>query len=448
MRFTFLLLLIPCAAIGAPRSVTVDAQFPYYRDRSPESIVEEIKVNDYGDVRLACTSESGIDGALVKAFKEGGVRVWMLTFANGTYSTADLPKGWEEWRMKLRRPSQPDGFIYLCPNNPAYREWKKKQVVGALTKHAFYGVDLAEAFLPAYNGPDSDLYGCLCSHCAAAFKKMQPGVPGIPSFEDPNSPRYWKTDKTLYEKWVGFRVATVVEFLDDLVNGKGGIREKCPDVKVCTWSLGLDVPDQLAKLREWEALDAAAIVRRVKPDVHMIQTDWPDWIREDLRPTYPLKYKPVADSVREASPKTVLMMQMDIGSQKQMRRGREWISEAEEAAKKIGCESTTLYEYHIGDYIYTEPPKVMSATLDGGVIKLVFQKRLDSTQASNISNYALSSGRVDFAKVDGNVVLLSVSGVEDGATVTVSGLSDDESRRLFHDKPVCMMSEPQQVIVD
>lgn len=440
--------LLPCAAACASRSVIVDPHFAYYKERSLESIVEEIKANDYGDVRLVAVNESDINGDLVKAFREGGFKVWMLTFVNGVYSTADLPEGWQDWRMKLRGGKPPSGFTYFCLNNPAYVSWKKKQLVAALTKHPFHGIDLAEAFIPAYNGPESELYGCLCDRCAEAFKKMYPEVPGIPDFEDPKSPRWWKTDKTLYEKWIGFRVATVVNFLDELVNGKDGIREKCPDVKVCTWSLGLDVPDQLAKIREWEALDAAAIVRRVKPDVHMIQTDWPDWIKENLKPTYALKYKPVADSVREVSPKTSLMLQCDIGSQKQMRRDREWIRQVEEVAKKIGCESTTHYEYHLGQYIYTEPPRVVRAVLNDGVIRVIFNKRLDSTQASNISNYSLSSGHVEFAKVDGNIVLLSVSGVQSGVVLTVSGLSDDESRRFFHDKPACVMEESQDVMVE
>jgi hypothetical protein len=448
LKFILAFFLFQCATAYASRSVIVDPHFAYYKDRSPESIVEEIKVNGYDDVRLVAVNESDINGSLVKAFRENGFKVWMLTFVNGVYSTADLPEGWQKWQMKLRGDKQTSGFTYLCLNNPLYLSWKKKQLVAALNKHPFHGIDLAEAFIPAYNGPESEFYGCLCERCAEAFKKMYPEVPGIPDFSDSKSPRWWKTDKMLYEKWIGFRVATVVNFLDELVNGKDGIREKCPDVRVCTWSLGLDVPDQLAKLREWEALDAAAIVRRVKPDVHMIQTDWPDWIKENLKPTYALRYKPIADSVREVSPNIQIMLQCDIGSQKQMRRGREWIRQVEEVAKKIGCESTTYYEYHLGDYIYTEPPRVISAVLKDGVIRVVFNKRLDSTQAANISSYSLSSGRVDFAKADGNVVLLSVSGAQEGVVLTVSGLSDDESRRLFHDKPACVMEESQEIVTE
>lgn len=449
IRVITALALVSCAAASyAGRSVTIDPVFPYYKDRSKESIVDEIKANGYDDVRMACVSESGINAELVKAFSGAGVKVWMLTFANGAYSTADLPKGWESWKMKLRGRGNPDGFIYLCPNNPAFREWKKKQLTAALKAHPFHGVDLAEAFFPAYLGPKSELYGCMCEFCTAAFRKMHPEVTAPPDFEDPASPGYYTTDKVLYEKWVGFRVASVVSHLDDIVNGKGGVREKCPGVKVATWSLGLDVPDQLQKLREWEAIDAAAIVRRVKPDLHVIQTDWPDWIRTNLPASYPLKYKPVSDSIREVSPDTPLMLQADIGSKDNMRRGREWISEVEESAKRIRCQSTTHYEYHLGDYIYTEPPAVMSAEFGDGVIKLVFNKRLDPVPAANISNYALSSGRIDFARVDGSVVRLSVSGTDNVVTIGVSGLSDDESRRFFHDRPACEMAEPVRVQVE
>lgn len=445
-----LVVLMLCAVTAfAERSVTIDPSFAYYKDRSPESVVDEIRVNGYDDVRMVCTSESGINGELVKAFRDAGVKVWFLTFINGTYSTTDLPQGWEKWKMKLRKADGPDGFTYLSLNNSEYRQWKKKQIVKALNAHPFYGVDLIEPFFPAYEGPESDRYGCLCESCVAEFKKMYPGVSGPPDFDNPDSPHYWKTDTELYEKWVGFRVSSVVSFLDDLVNGKDGIREKCPQVKVATWSLGLDVPDQIKKLREWEAIDGAAIVKRVKPDMHVIQTDWPDWSKSELSSKYPLHYKKIADSIHDAAPLLSLMLQADMGSRKNMRRSRAWIAEVEKSAKNIGCMSTTWYEYSLGEYVYTEPPAVMKAVMEGaGTIKLIFNKCLDSVTASNVANYTLSSGKVDYAKVDGNVVRLSVSGVEGGVTVGVSGLSDDETRRLYHDYPVCTMERAMQVNVE
>lgn len=435
-------LLIACAsAVTAARSVTVSPGFAYYQDRSPESIAEEIKAAGYDDVRLVCTDNGKVSDDLLKALHDAGIHVWCLTFVNGVYPPADLPKGWESWQMKRRKPGNPDGFVAFCLNNSAYRKWKKKSLVAMLKSHAFYGVDLAEPFLPAYPGPTSELYGCLCDHCAAAFAEMCPGVGGLPDFEDPKSPRYYKTDRALYEKWVGFRVASVVGFLDDLVNGKDGIRENCPNIKVATWSLGLDVPDSLARLREWEAIDGAAIVKRVRPDVHVIQTDWPDWMKPDLSPRYPLKYKPIADSIREAAPKVELVLQTDIGSKPANRRGKAWIEDVEKTAREIGCVMTTHYEYSLGDYIYNDPPAVVRVEPESGGFKLVFNKRLDSISAANIGNYALSTGHVDYAKVDGNIVYLTVSGADGKPEITISGLSDDEARRFHHDKPACTMTE-------
>ncbi len=242
-------------------------------------------------------------------------------------------------------------------------------------------------------------------------------------------------------------MASVVSFVDDLVNGKDGIREKCPDVKVATWSLGLDVPDSLAKLREWEAVDGAAMVKRVKPNVHVIQTDWPDWMKPDLSPKYPLNYKPIADSIREAAPKVDLILQTDIGSKPNNRRGKIWIDDVEKAAKEIGCVTTTHYEYSLGDYIYSDPPAVVSVEPEEGGVKLTFNKRLDSISASNLGNYTLSTGHVDYAKVDGNIVHLAISGAEGNPEITISGLSDDETRRFHHDKPACEMPDTVTVSV-
>lgn len=429
--------MVACATVAhAAKSITVDPTFAYYQDRSSESIADELKANGYGDVRLV-----GVHPELVKALKASGIKVWFLTFMNGTYSAAELPKGWEAWKMKLRKAQGPDGFTYLCCNNPDYRAWKKKQIVAALKSAPYYGVDLVEAFFPAYSGPTSDLYGCLCDHCAAAFKKMYSDAPGIPDFEDPKSPHFWSTDKTLYEQWVGFRVSSVVNYLDDIVNGKDGIREKCPDAMVATWSLGVDVPNPVEKLREWEALDSAAIVKRVKPDLHVVQTDWPDWSKTDLSPKYPLKYKPIVDSIHDVAPKLPIMLQIDIGSRDNMRRSKAWIEDVEKRAIQIGCVSTTCYEYSLGESMYTEAPAIMKTEAEAGGLELIFNKRLDTASACNLGNYSLTSGRIDYARVDGNVVHLSISGAEDNPEVTVSGISDDETRRYYHDKPACVMSQ-------
>lgn len=465
-----LVLVACCHAACSARSVMVDLGFAYYRDRSAESIVEEIKANDYDEVHLCASVETAIDPALVKAFRDAEIKVWLVSGLNAIRATSALPEGWEAWRMVLRLPqddpkrlqgdqasgdstakaAKPDGmFTYLCPNNPAYRQWKKQQIIAALAANPFTGIDLTECAFPAYLGPESRDYGCLCDSCAAAFFKWGSGETArLPGFEDKDSAHYWKTDTALYEKWVGFRVATVVDWIDEVVNGKGGIREKFPNVRFATWGLGLDVPEQLAKLREWHGVDAAAIVRRVKPDVHVVQTAKPDWSKTELPSDYSERYKAVFDSVREAAPSLPVTLVSDVGSIDGCRRGVQWITDAETAAKKTGFAGLLPYEYQLGDANYTEQPKLASWTFGLDTITLVFSKRIDPAVGANISSYSLSPGRVDFARVDGNVVRLSVSGASDGSVLSITGLTDDAQRRVFRDKPACPIADNLQITIE
>ena len=60
------LLLVPClllvvTAVSASRSITVAPGFSYYKDRSPQSIAEEISVNGFDDVRLISADSSQMD---------------------------------------------------------------------------------------------------------------------------------------------------------------------------------------------------------------------------------------------------------------------------------------------------------------------------------------------------------------------------------------------------
>jgi hypothetical protein len=441
---------IRVASLGTPASagpsMSVDPAFYYYQNRSVESTVEELKANGYLDVRLVCINESGISNSLVKQFASSGVKVWFETFTNGTYSTTDLPAGWESWQMVLRRPYS--GFTYLCPNNPDYRAWKKTQVTNALIAHPFYGIDFAEAFFPGTNGPSFNYYGCLCDNCVAAFKAMYPEVQDRPDFENPASPLYYKTNTELYQKWINFRVATVTGFLDELVNGVGGVRERCPKARVSTWSLGLDTTDQLNKMKEYYGLDAAGIVQRVKPDMHCIQTDWPDWSKTNLPSTYMTAYRPILDSIRAVSPGTPVILQTDIGSNTTMRRNKTWVTQVEKNAMAMGLRGVTHYEYHLGKYMYTQPPQVVTAKWDAGKIKLVFQKRLEAVSATTLANYSLDVGAVTAATLDANIVRLTVSGASANPVVTVSNISDDESRRFYHDYPACVMTQSQQIRVE
>lgn len=431
------LLIAETGAIALPasfsgRCAVVDPGFAYYRNRSAESIAQELAANGFSAVSLIITNEANIDNNLVKVLSQKGLAVRMMTLGNGTYSRKGLPEGWEPWKMVLPNSEGPSWYTFLCLNNREYRQWKKKEITDALNKHPFVGVEIAEPYLPNHDGPYNPWYACVCENCKAAFMRMYPEERAIPEFADQTSVRYWQRNARLYRKWVDFRVATVTDFLDDLVNGPGGIRERCPGRVICTWSLAdSSVPDGVSKEREWTASDAGDVCVKVRPDVHCFQTDWTDWCKPDLPADYAKGYKPFIDALRERDTKTPIILQTDSGSNKEMRRSGEWLQACEKTAKALGFCQTIAYEYHLGLDMYTRPPELVSAQLaeKTGELILVFDKRLDPKVASDPKSYALSSGEVLSAAWDGNLAKLATKGVKQGGVVRVLRCADDPSVR-------------------
>ncbi|MCC6445028.1 MAG: N-acyl-D-glucosamine 2-epimerase [Armatimonadetes bacterium] len=452
VRFWLVLLLALCAAGAAPRrdplarSIQLDPGFAYYTDRSQGSIASEVKVNGYRAVRLVVTRDSAADPELVKAFQEAGLAVWYMTFGNGVYSRADLPEGWESWKMKLKGgESGAVGYQYLCPNHPGYRKWKKEQSVKTLGRIGADGFEMAEPFFPVFGGPDKELYGCLCDHCRAAFLARYPEERGIPDFYDPKSPNHYTANRKRYEKWVEFRVQSVIDFHEEIVNSPGGVRERHPKAKVAVWGIADAIPDAVAKIREWEGIDAGRLAARVGPDLVVIQTDWPDWSNPSLPADYPLQYRTFVESVRSAGSKAPIVMQADIGSWEQCRRGADWIRACETAAKKAGMIGITAYEYHLGLDIYEAPPRLAAAAGSGDTVTLTFTKRLDAQIAADLSRYEADTGRIVRAEPDGNRVALTVEGHP--SKITARDLADDPARRFFKNHPAVTMKKAETVRV-
>jgi hypothetical protein len=424
------------------RSLQIDPTFPYYLNRSVESVASEIRSTGYRIVRYILTAESNLNPALLAEFHRQGIGVWYVTFCNGTYTAKDLPAGWERWRMVTRTVLEgkaPDpSFLHLCLNNPEYRAWKKQVVTRLLRDHPFQGVDLVEPHWPEYPGPTSPAYGCFCTSCQAAFKRLYPEEEGLPDLLHPDGPRGEQGNPALWAKWIEFRTRTLTEFLDDLVNGQGSIRRGAPRAKVCVWTLPLTEPDGVERMRRDSGEDAARVARVVRPDLYCFQTHWPDWTRPDLAPDYVEKFKPFFEQVRSVAPRMPLMVQADTGSGKDNRRSWKWIHQFEAACARLGVGSTTCYEYFIGDYIYTDPPRIFEAKPGGdGTVALHFTKRLDPATAGDVARYRTNYGRVVAAKVDGSIVRLSLAGVARGATVTITAarIGDDTSVRLYKDRP-------------
>jgi hypothetical protein len=405
----------------------LDPGFVYFQNRSLDSIAEELKVRGYKAVSLTCTG--GGKYPICDALAKHGINLPM----DGTYLPSEgLPAGWQKWATVYRDPhyTPGDDFQYFCMNNPDFRKYKQQEIVDILLANpACTAVDMPECFVPGWGGPEAPGYGCLCDTCKKKFLEAYPEETEIPNFTDHSSPKYWKTNHQLYSKWVDFRVNTVVDLLDFVVNGPGGIRDRCPKVKVITWTSACQsIPgDAVAVEREWEALDGAAIVKRVRPDAHCIQTNWPDWSTAHLPSDYVRRYRPFVDCIRAVDPKLPLTCQTDSGSADDARRTFEWLDEFDKAAKDTGFVQTLDYQYHISADFYTKAPRLAEAKLSksGSELRLLYDMFVDGKIASDMSNYKLSQGEVVSAKSDGNIVILGVSGVRPGNQVTVTKMGSN-----------------------
>lgn len=439
-------------------TTTVDAGFPYYQGRSVESIAEEIALRGYRAVHLVITSEKNVNRALIDAFHAQGIAVWGMVWAGGTYSTAGFPPEWPEWRQQLITPAAPDGFIYLSPYHPGYRAWKKAALRELVQNYPIDGIELVEAFFPNWNGLQTGVYGDIGPYAQEAYRQRYGEEP--PNFTDPSHPRYYTKVPDVYQRWIQFRVDTVTEWLNDLVNGPGGIREARPGIPVATWTLATDWPNSMAKARVDVGEDLAAVITAVRPDLHFLQTNWPDWIKANLSPDYIRRYAPYLETLRAAAPDLPVGIQADIGSQPQNRRDWDWIRALERTAWEMGFSTSTLYEYHIGMYMYTEPPRIVRAVRPAAdTVVLSFNKRIDWRSTRDVSQFTVlaadGSGahpdvRVARALVDGNRLTLTLEGsaaaLQGPLELHVRGVTDLPAVYLLKNYPALTM-EPQQVSV-
>lgn len=409
----------------------------YYRGRSAKSIAEELSVHGFDGVQYIVTRDSRFDRELLDALQRKGMHVDYATFGNGTYDTSDLPEGWQQWRMVTRQPLN-DGYTRLCLNHLGYRRWKKAQMVRMLREHPFDGLHIMEPYWPEYPGPDSPAYGCLCEGCKRLFHQ-QYGAEAPLEFMESEHPRYWRKQPDLYRKWVHFRAASHTAFLNDLVNGQGGIRHMHPRAVVTVWVLAIDTEDPVAFVREVHGQDIAEVAQKVRPDQICLQTHWPDWIKANLPPTYVQAYKPLVEAVRAVRKDIPLMVQADIGSQPQNRQSWNWISLFRQACQQIGVKNSTLYEYVLGMYMYTEPPQIKRVfRQDGSKVLLVFNKRLHPVVADQPHKFLFSPPvQVLAVEVDGNLVTLRTSPLQRGRRyrLTVRDIADDPSNRWLPNTP-------------
>ncbi|MEV2476369.1 N-acyl-D-glucosamine 2-epimerase [Paenibacillus larvae] len=422
-------------------SIQVDPGFPYYQGRTPASIAEEIRVNGYRSVHYFVTNENNVNRELIEAFHNAGLAVWALVLGNGSYSVTGFPEDWPAWQMKLLKERPNDGFYLFSPFSEKYVAWKKQALAHLIESFPFDGIEIAEPYFPEWNGIESGNYGDVGPLAEAAFSKFY-GLP-MPNFADPKHAYYYKKQPDLYGKWQTFRVDAVNNFLNELINGRGGVREARPGLLVATWSLAIDAgPGSVSLLREYQGMDAAKMISAVHPDIHVLQTHWPDWGKPEsvLPGNYPLKYQPFVEQIRSRHPSLPLGIQADIGSGIQMTKSRTWLNTFIQTTQQIGYSTWTAYEYHLGGYIYEEVPIAKEAKwTDSHTIRVTFHKRIKEVSAKQPNSFVIGHQGKSFPvppnqiRVDGNCVYLKTRQLLKGNIyLTIRNVQDTPELWLYH----------------
>ncbi len=424
------------------RTVQIDTAFPYYHNRSNESIASELRVNGFDGVYYYTGTDTGLRPGLVGEMQRQKLGVGLMTLPSLVYwSEAQLaerlPAGWRDWLIEFTGSGMDIyrfiGFVY-----PEYNAWYKNYLNGMLLRHRFDAFTFAEIMYPIYDGPEKNppFYGDVSPGFQAAFKRAT-GSETFPNFTDPADPDYFRTNTGLYRQLVEYRVRTIDDFYDDIINGPGGAREAAPGILFATWTLGINIPDGVAKLREWEGNDIVTMIRRVKPDLHFIQTHAPDWANPALPGDYPLAYQPFFDAVRTANPDVKIGMQADLGSLGPSRRDPAWQKQFYDACRKAGVDTTTYYEFGLRWEIYSQPPRLCEIRRDGDTLLLVFDQRLNAESAMLMKGRELRgkdrSYRIAECRWDGNLLRLkpdTLPAAGEELTVPVGGVADDPAVRF------------------
>lgn len=422
-------------------TIQIDPTFDYYLGRSEESVAAELELAGYRNVRYFVTDETKVNGRLIEALRKRGMTVWAMVLGNGAYSSKHLPHDWPEWQMTLIKPVA-DGFFRFSPFCYRYVKWKKNASARLVATYPFNGYEVAEPYFPEWNGLESGVYGDIGPYARAAFKRFSGSE--MPDFRYPSSPRYYKKDTARYMLWVECRVQAVNGFLNELINGDDGVRSVRPDIQVATWSVAVDAgPEAAAAVREYQGIDAADMIRTVRPDVHVLQTHWPDWMKMRLPPDYVQRYQPFVRQIRASHPVIPLGVQTDIGSLRRMRRSPEWLKRYAQTADQCGYRFWTAYEYSIGLSMYQEPPVPMKVQrLGTDRILLEFNKRIDEPSAKISANYrCFFKGKelyisIAVQHVDGNLVVLqSAEWPARSLEIHVSGVKDTPEFWLLKGEP-------------
>ena len=416
----------------------IDPIFEYYKDRSPESIALELKVNNYNAVYYFATVPTACNKDLIETLQQENIPVVLITFPCWVWvkpAEMDkfLPPNWRDWQMEFTGNKTEEhtfiGFVY-----PEYNQWYGEYVSKMLGDFGFDGFAMLETMYPNYNGLSYNppQMGDISQGFRKAFE-AETGYKELPEFVDSNSPLYYTKNPELTKAWEDFRVKTVNDFMFDIMSK---VRSEHPDIAIASWSLGISEPGGDKKIRFYNGMDTYSMVERIQPDIHIVQTHWPDWCNPDLKPDYIKAYKFYVDEAKRACPTVKVGTQSDFGSLPEMRRSIDWVKEHRAACDEV-LDNFLVYEFNIRDEVFSEAPVLKALMLNDDELLMVFDQRIADSAAATMTNRVLQAKNAEFtvksATVDGNLLrckLDSKPAIGTELTVPAGGIADVPQVRL------------------
>lgn len=417
------------------KTVQIDLGFAPYKDRSAMSIADEIEVNGYQGVYYFVCSDKSVRKDVISQLQKRGIPVAVMVIASGAYfPIEERPAGWENWRMEFTSDVM-DSYQFMSFVHKDYALWMKQRVVKLINENGFDGFTFAEAMYPISDGLEREnvLYGDVSQAFQNAFMK-DTGNKVFPEFVDGSKPNYYKQIPNVYKDLVDYRVKTVDDFYDEVVNGKDGVREKCPGKFVATWTLGINLPNGIEKLREWEGNDIVSMIKKVRPDMHFIQTHAPDWTNPELKGDYPKSYKPFFDLIKTTSPDMPVGFQADFVSHVDIRRNPQWVQLFYQTCRQLPIDSTTYYVFGLRWNVYHEVPRLCRIkSLWNDTIVLSFDQRISKDCEKIVMGRQIArtksglSFKAVSAQADGNMLKLVLDGDISGCgslAINLGGIKD------------------------
>lgn len=332
-------------------SVAIDPGFEYYRKHPLADIARDIRNHGFTSARVIYTHKPPTHEMrpMTDALRGAGVAPVLCVFPPTDF---DLYTSHPEWRQKML--GNPDGKYdwrgYLCPNRPEFVSAYSQRVAEMVRDGGFDGVQLAEIWFEQWGGPrDQDQpragYACVCDACTRKFRELT-GVDARDMLTSPANPAYFEKprNKTLYDKWVDFRVQTIQDFGRSII---AAVKQASPKAVINVMFLS-DARVRPGGSREFQANDLDRMVAEFKPDILTIQDAWQDWQQAGLGAGFIADYaRAYRDRIRKLKPDTFIMTHADIGSSPSSKRSFEWIQQFARTTVDNGLGAPTFYEWSV-----------------------------------------------------------------------------------------------------